>query len=110
MFLMFLFPGVYVISTNVFAVAGVPVFTGVPVFAGVTSVAVFPLVLASVVAGVPAVARQCCGSGSGIRCFFNPWIRDPGSGMAKKSGSGSGMNNPDHISERLETFFLVKIL
>jgi hypothetical protein len=23
----------------------------------------------------------------------------PGSGMGKKSGSGSGMNNPDHISE-----------
>jgi hypothetical protein len=22
----------------------------------------------------------------------------PGSGMVKKSGSGSGMNNPDHIS------------
>jgi hypothetical protein len=21
---------------------------------------------------------QCCGSGSGIGCFFDPWIRDPG--------------------------------
>jgi hypothetical protein len=21
---------------------------------------------------------QCCGSGSGIRCLFDPWIRDPG--------------------------------
>jgi hypothetical protein len=79
---MFLFPGVYVISTNVFAVAtffavaGVPVFTGVPVFAGVTAVAVFPLVLASVVAGIPTVAGQC--PGSGIRCLFDPWIRDPG--------------------------------
>jgi hypothetical protein len=30
---------------------------------------------------------------------------DPGSGMGKKSGSGSGMNNPDHISESLETIF-----
>ena len=20
---------------------------------------------------------QCCGSGSGIRCVFDPWIRDP---------------------------------
>jgi hypothetical protein len=29
----------------------------------------------------------------------------PGSGMGKKSGSGSGMNNPDHISESLETIF-----
>jgi hypothetical protein len=33
----------------------------------------------------------------------------PGSGMGKKSGSGSGMNNPGHISERLETLFWVKI-
>jgi hypothetical protein len=30
--------------------------------------------------------------------------------MGKKSGAGSGMNNPDHISESLETFFGVKIL
>jgi hypothetical protein len=30
--------------------------------------------------------------------------------MGKKSGSGSGMNIPDHISESLETFFGVKIL
>jgi hypothetical protein len=21
---------------------------------------------------------RCCGSGSGIRCFFDPWIREPG--------------------------------
>jgi hypothetical protein len=30
--------------------------------------------------------------------------------MGKKSGSGSGMNNPDHICESLETIFGVKIL
>jgi hypothetical protein len=31
----------------------------------------------------------------------------PGSGMVgKKSGPGSGMNHPDHISESLETIFL----
>jgi hypothetical protein len=30
--------------------------------------------------------------------------------MGKKSGFGSGMNNPDHISESLETIFFVKIL
>jgi hypothetical protein len=30
--------------------------------------------------------------------------------MGKKSGSGSGMKNPDHISEILETIFWVKIL
>jgi hypothetical protein len=30
--------------------------------------------------------------------------------MGKKSGSGSGMTNPDHISESLETILSVKIL
>jgi hypothetical protein len=30
--------------------------------------------------------------------------------MGNKSGSGSGMNNPDHISESSETIFAVKIL
>jgi hypothetical protein len=30
--------------------------------------------------------------------------------MGKKSGLGSGMNNPDHISEGLETIFGVKII
>jgi hypothetical protein len=30
--------------------------------------------------------------------------------MGKKSGSGSGMNSVDHISESLETIFWVKIL
>ncbi len=35
---------------------------------------------------------------------------DSGSGMGKKSGSGSGMNNLDHVSERLKAIFLVKIL
>jgi len=31
----------------------------------------------------------------------------PGSGMGKKSGSRYGMNNPDNISESLETVFWV---
>jgi hypothetical protein len=31
--------------------------------------------------------------------FFTPW-----SGREKKSGSGSGMNIPDHISESLKQF------
>jgi hypothetical protein len=30
--------------------------------------------------------------------------------MGKKSGSGSGMNNPDHIFESFETIFWVKII
>ncbi len=34
-------------------------------------------------------------------------VADPGSGMGKKSGFGSGMNNPDYISESLETIFWV---
>jgi hypothetical protein len=33
-----------------------------------------------------------------------------GSGMGKNQDPGSGMNNPDHISESLKTFFWVKIL
>jgi hypothetical protein len=32
-------------------------------------------------------------------------VADPDRGCEKKSGSGSGMNNPDHISESLETIF-----
>jgi hypothetical protein len=52
-------------------------------------------------------------------CQFKPSIislSDPGSGAfmtpgsgiqdGKKTGSGSGMKNPDHISESLETNFL----
>jgi hypothetical protein len=42
--------------------------------------------------------------GSGV---FDP---GPGSEMGKKSGSGSGMNNPNHISESIETIFGLKIL
>ncbi len=46
-------------------------------------------------------AYQFCGSG--IRCPFDPCIRDPVRG--KNSRSGSGMNITDHISESLETIF-----
>jgi hypothetical protein len=35
------------------------------------------------------------------------WPLDPGSGMGRKSASGSGMNNPDHIFQSFETIFLV---
>jgi hypothetical protein len=50
--------------------------------------------------------------GSGIRCLFDPWIRDPGCVKSQDldPGYGSGMENPDHISESLETIFWVKIL
>jgi hypothetical protein len=55
---------------------------------------------------------QCCGSGSGIRCLFDPWIRDPGwvNNQDPDPGSGSRLNIPDHFSESLETIFWVKIL
>ncbi len=43
---------------------------------------------------------QCWGSESGIRCFFDIWIRDPDPGYR--------MNIPDHFSESLETVFWVK--
>jgi hypothetical protein len=37
--------------------------------------------------------------GSGIGCFFDPWIRDPGweKVSIRIRDPGSGMNNPDHI-------------
>jgi hypothetical protein len=40
--------------------------------------------------------------------FFSVADPYPGSGMGKQPGSGSGMNNLDHISESLETIFGVK--
>jgi hypothetical protein len=39
--------------------------------------------------------NQC--SGSGIRCLFDSWIRDPGWVESQHPDRGSGMNNPDHI-------------
>jgi hypothetical protein len=63
---------------------------------------------------VHTVGMQCCGSGSGIRCLLTPGsgIWDPGWVKFKdpNPGSGSGMNNPDHIFESLETIFWVKII
>jgi hypothetical protein len=42
-----------------------------------------------------------------IRCFF--WSLDPGSGMGKNKDRdqdpGSGINIPNHISQRLVTIF-----
>ncbi len=54
--------------------------------------------------------KQCCGSGSGILDLVTFWPLVRGSGMGKKSRSGSGMNILDHISESLETFFELKFL
>jgi hypothetical protein len=46
----------------------------------------------------------------GSGAFLTPWIRDPGWVKNQDPNPGSGMNNPDHISESLETIYLVKIL
>jgi hypothetical protein len=55
------------------------------------------------------VKKQCCGSGIRDWVLFDPGIRD-----ARKSASGSGMNNPDHIFQELRNHFFallgVKIL
>ena len=48
---------------------------------------------------------QCCGSGSGIRCLFDPWIRDPGIGFFRIPDLGS----PTNIFESLVTIFWVKM-
>jgi hypothetical protein len=48
--------------------------------------------------------KQCCVSGSGIRCFFTPGSR------IRDLVVRSGMNIPDHLSMSLETFFGLKIL
>ncbi len=46
-------------------------------------------------------------------CLFDPWIREPGwvKSQDPDAGSGSVINNPDHISLELRNnFFWVKIL
>jgi hypothetical protein len=37
-----------------------------------------------------------------IRCFFDPWVRDPGWVKNQDPDPGTGMNILDHISESLE--------
>jgi hypothetical protein len=44
--------------------------------------------------------------GSGIRCLFDPWIRDPGSGMGFFRIPDPG--SQDHILKSFLTIFLVK--
>ncbi len=45
---------------------------------------------------------QSCGSGSGIRCLFDPWIRDPGRIRDEQPGS--------YFRERRSQFFGLKYL
>ncbi len=44
----------------------------------------------------------------GSGCLFDPWIQDLGSGMGKNRDPDPGRTTLDHISESLETIFLVK--
>jgi hypothetical protein len=55
---------------------------------------------------------KCCGSRSGIQCFFDPWVRDPG---WKKSRSRirdlhSAINIMGHISKSVVKLFGLKML
>jgi hypothetical protein len=57
--------------------------------------------------------KQCCGSGIRDPVLFDPWIRDPGYGMGRKSASGSGIRDEQPGSYFLELqnhFFLLKYL
>ncbi len=60
----------------------------------------------------PVIVGCVADPGPGIRCLFVPWIRDARwvKNLDLDLGSVSGMNNPDHISEILDTIFWVKIL
>jgi hypothetical protein len=66
----------------------------------------YRILQASAICNRSSVADPDPGSGA----FLTPGSRIWDPGWVKKSGSGSGMNNPDHISESLETIFLVNIL
>ncbi len=51
---------------------------------------------------------QCFVSGSGIQCFFDPWIRDPG--WVKKQDPDPGWTSRIIFPRAWETIFWVKIL
>jgi hypothetical protein len=51
--------------------------------------------------------KQCCGSGSGIRYLFDPWIRDPG---LVKIRFRIRDEQPGSYFLEFETIFWVKIL
>ncbi len=59
--------------------------------------------------GCNGPSNRYCGSGSRIRCLFDPWIRDAG-WVKYRQDQDPGRKNPDHISGSLEQFFWLKIL
>jgi hypothetical protein len=64
-------------------------------------------------AGKPAESsllayQPCCGSGSGIQCLFDPWIRDPEWIFPDPGSRISDPGSQDHILKSFLTIFLVK--
>jgi hypothetical protein len=55
---------------------------------------------------LPITSEQCCGSG--IHCFFNPWIRD--GKKIRTLDPGSTINIPDQISKCFITIIGLKML
>jgi hypothetical protein len=69
------------------------------------------LSILGVVAGLPWIAHINVSKQNVCYFFGEKSVAAPGSRMGKKSVSGSGMNNPDHISESLKnSFFGLKYL
>ncbi len=63
---------------------------------------------------IPVNLPQCCGSGYGIRCFFDPWIRnrffpDPGSQTRIFESLGQFLNKKFYISLKLTQIFVFSI-
>ncbi len=56
----------------------------------------------------PQKCLQCCGSGSGIRCLFDPWIREPE--RVKNRDPDPGWTSQIINSESFKTIFGLKIL
>ncbi len=53
---------------------------------------------------------KCCGSGSGIQCLFDPWIRDPEWVKIKNRIQDAGWTSRIILSRALKQFFGLKIL
>ncbi len=54
--------------------------------------------------------RQCCGSGSRIRCFFDPWSRDPDPGWGENLDPDPGWTYQIIFRELRNSFLGLKIL
>ncbi len=64
-------------------------------------------------AGVVTDTKQmdkCCGSGSGIGCLFDPWIRDPGSEKVSGIRDEQPGSNCLELRNQFFAFLGVKIL